>query len=532
MAANGPRSAPSSARSTTVRVRRIISSATSTGRPSDAIACHSCRGVSRRLGHHAGQRGDALTMKGRLRDAALPQPEVVFAGQQAVADRHPQLLVERALVIVAGVVLQDVADIGGVGDEIAAPRADLEVDDVAEAARGAHEDAGRIASDRRQHAEDRQAREGPVEAYEQTRPASPACHAKFTLSLMAPISRHEFLQRTAMAGAACLLSSVEGFAIAQQKKIRVGVIGCGSVSGSVPPPPLEVAVRRARQRLRHHLRARQKRAAEFNVPNTYPHIDKMLAGPPFDLMVTLTDMQEHGRLNKQALDAGRHVWSEKPLANTYEEGRALLDLAKSKKLRIWGAPAVVNSPQFAFMSKTIREGKLGRISSAHAHYGHTGPTWSAFFYEKGGGSLPDLGVYNLATLTGLLGPAKAVIAMTSIVTPERTVDNKGRIKVEAEDNAMVLMDHGEGVMSHVQCGFNYFDPYGHQGKGQDQHTITIWGTQGNMGLVGYDWAPFGVDLATHDHEDAGALRARSRHVCVAAGRKRHLRIAGHRIRSR
>ena len=58
------------------------------------------------------------------------------------------------------------------------------------------------------------------------------------------------------------------------------------------------------------------------------------------------------------------------------------------------------------------------------------------------------------------------------------------------------MDHGDGVMSHVQCGFNYFDPYGHEGKGQDQPTITIWGTEGNMGLVGYDWAPFGVDLAT------------------------------------
>jgi predicted dehydrogenase len=318
---------------------------------------------------------------------------------------------------------------------------------------------------------------------------------------MTAISRHEFLQRTAMAGAACLLSSVEGFAIAQQKKVRLGIIGCGSVSGSYFPhlsksPYVElvsacdIIYERA-----------QKRAAEFNVPNSYPHIDKMLAGPPFDLMVTLTDMQEHGRLNKRALNAGRHVWSEKPLANTYREGRELLDLAKSKQLRIWGAPAVVNSPQFAFMSKTIREGKLGRVSCAHAQYGHTGPTWSAFFYEKGGGSLPDLGVYNLATLTGLLGPAKAVMAMTSIVTPERTVDNKGRIKVEAEDNAMVLMDHGQGVMSHVQCGFNYFDPYGHQGKGQDQHTVTIWGTQGNMGLVGYDWAPFGVDLATYDHEE-------------------------------
>ena len=320
---------------------------------------------------------------------------------------------------------------------------------------------------------------------------------------MKNISRKKFLEQTSFAGVAMLLSSVKGFAESrQQQKIKVGVIGCGSVSTQYLPhlsksPYVElvstcdIIPERAKQQ-----------AAKYGVPNHYPHIDQMLKGPKFDLMVTLTDMQEHGRLNKQALMAGRNVWSEKPMANTYNEGKALLELAKEKKLRIWGAPAVVNSPQFAFMSKTIQEGKLGRISSAHAHYGHLGPTWSAFFYEKGGGSLPDLGVYNLATLTGLLGPAKSVVAMTSIVTPDRTVDNKGTIKVEAEDNAMVLMDHGNGVISHVQCGFNYFDPYGHEGKGQEKHTITIWGTHGNMGLVGYDWAPFGVDLATHDHEKA------------------------------
>jgi predicted dehydrogenase len=226
----------------------------------------------------------------------------------------------------------------------------------------------------------------------------------------------------------------------------------------------------------------------------------MLAGPKFDLMITLTDMQEHGRLNKQAVMAGRHVWSEKPMANTYKEGRELLDLAKSKGVRVWGAPAVVNSPQFAFMAKAINEGKLGKIAAAHAHYGHLGPHWSAFFYEKGGGSMPDLGVYNFGTLTGLLGPAKSVVAMTSIILPERETENKGKVKVEAEDNAMVLMEHADGVISHVQCGFNYFDPYGHEGSGQDRPTISIWGRNANMNLVGYDWAPFGVDMATVDNE--------------------------------
>lgn len=318
---------------------------------------------------------------------------------------------------------------------------------------------------------------------------------------MNTVSRKDFLQHTAMAGAAMLLSNLESFARSTgDKKIKVAVIGCGSVSGQYLPhlskSPFVELVSVCDIKYERAL----KRANEFNIPNSFPHIDKLIEGPHFDLMLTLTDMQEHGRLNKIALTAGRNVWSEKPMANTYKEGRALLDLAKEKKLRIWGAPAVVNSPQFAFMSKALRDGKLGKVSSAHAHYGHTGPTWSAFFYEAGGGSLPDLGVYNIATLTGLLGPAKSVVAMTSIVTPERVVDDKGKIEVKAEDNAMLLMDHGSGIISHVQCGFNYFDPYGHMGKGQEKPSIIIWGSEGNMSMVGYDWAPNGVDLITKEHE--------------------------------
>ena len=111
---------------------------------------------------------------------------------------------------------------------------------------------------------------------------------------MRNISRQEFLQRTAMAGAALLLTSLEGLAIdGKQKKIRVAVIGCGSVSGQYLPhlsksPYVElvsccdIVYDRA-----------INRAKEFNIPNHYPHIDKMLAGAPFDLMITLTDMQDN-----------------------------------------------------------------------------------------------------------------------------------------------------------------------------------------------------------------------------------------------
>jgi predicted dehydrogenase len=92
--------------------------------------------------------------------------------------------------------------------------------------------------------------------------------------------------------------------------------------------------------------------------------------------------------------------------------------------------------------------------------------------------------------------------MLNIITPERKVDNrKTPIKVVAEDNAMIVMEHASGALSHVQSGFNYFDPYGHEGKGQSKPTISIWGTKGNMHLIGYDWAPFGVDMSTEGNEE-------------------------------
>lgn len=313
------------------------------------------------------------------------------------------------------------------------------------------------------------------------------------------LSRRDFTKVTTLAGAAVASGAASSFAAdPPAKRIRTGVIGCGSVSGSYLPvlttsPFVEVVslcdIKPERAR---------NRAEKFKIAHHYPNIDAMLAGEPFEFLIDLTDMQEHEKLNRRGLEAGKHVWSEKPIANSLSAGQKLLRMAKEKNLRLWGAPITVQSPQFAFMAKQLAAGKLGRVAAAHADYGHEGPNWSSFFYEKGGGSLPDLGVYNLTSLTGLLGPVKRVTAMVNIVTPERTITDKGEIKVTEEDNAMVLMDHGNGAISHVQSGFNYFNPHGHDGSQETRHTISIVGSKGFLGLVGYDWAPLGVDFATKD----------------------------------
>jgi len=323
------------------------------------------------------------------------------------------------------------------------------------------------------------------------------------------MTRDVFLKQMGLATAAVLVGSLDGLAATNKKKLKVALIGCGSVSGSYLPHLKRSNLIEVVSVCDIIFERALSRAEEFKIPNAYRNIDEMLAGFPFDMMITTTDMQEHGWINKKGLLAGKHVWSEKPMANTYAEGKALADLAKSKNLHIWGAPAVVNSPQFAFMNKCIQEGKLGRVASAHGQYGHTGPTWSSFFYEENGGSMPDLGVYNMATLTGLLGPARSIMAMTSIVNPERTIDGKGKINVVAEDNAHVLLEHDKGIISHIMCGFNFFDPHGHQAHNQKLHSLQIFGDKANVRLVGYDWETNGVYLDNSETEPAQLLSTES-----------------------
>lgn len=282
------------------------------------------------------------------------------------------------------------------------------------------------------------------------------------------------------------------------KKIRVGQIGCGNVSGSYLPhlkrqPFIEVVS------VCDIIPARaEKRAKEHNIPHVYPNIDEMLKGEPFDLLVNTTSMPSHFPVNEKGLKAGRHVWSEKPMAPEVRDAQHLLQLARKNGVHIWPAPTCVTSPQFKFMAEAIQGGKIGKVSAARGTYGHGGVSWSGWFYEKGGGSLYDLGVYNVTTLTGLLGPAKEVVGMTAVINKTRKVEDRGEVTVTADENTMLMMHHGHGVFSHVQTGFVYFDNYRLPGRERQLYTIDVTGSGGAMHLQGWDWGAAGVDFANND----------------------------------
>ncbi len=316
------------------------------------------------------------------------------------------------------------------------------------------------------------------------------------------LGRRNFLKKAMAAGAG--LAAVPAWLAAAEaqvpagKKLRVGYIGCGSVSHSYLPSLAEAQFVELVSVCDLIVERAQKAAQEHKIPNVFPNIDAMLGGPKFDLLVNTTSMPSHCPVNRKALEAGCNVWSEKPMALEVKDARELLDLAKRKGVQIWVAPTCVASPQFRFMSDMIQSGKIGRATAGHGTYGHGGPTWSAWFYEKGGGSLYDLGVYNVTTLTGLLGPVKEVVGMTAVMNKIRKVDDKGEVTVTADENTMLIMHHGNGVFSHVQTGFVYFEPEA-PSRERKVYTIDITGTDGSLHVQGWDWSPAAVDVATRGH---------------------------------
>ena len=271
--------------------------------------------------------------------------------------------------------------------------------------------------------------------------------------------------------------------------VRIGIAGCGSVMSG---PYMSLARELQQQGLVEIVKAcdvasekRQIVYDRFGIADFTTDYRELVQSPEVDLVLVLTSMVEHGHITRAALEAGKHVLVEKPMAVTLEEAAQLVELAKTSPGHLVPAPHVVLSPTYQAIHSRIRNGDIGKVLSARAFYGWAGPSWGKWFYRPGGGSLFDLGVYNVVSLTGLLGPAKRVTAMTGVAIPKRVVDGE-LIDVEAEDNAHVLIDFGESVFAVVTTGFTiqkYRNP-----------AIELYGSQGVIQMMGDDWAPDGFEM--------------------------------------
>lgn len=213
------------------------------------------------------------------------------------------------------------------------------------------------------------------------------------------------------------------------KPVGVGVIGCGVVSKgylrNLTASPHVVVVACADEVLE---RARE-RAAEFGVPRACS-TEQLLADPEVELVVNLTIPTAHAEVSLAALAAGRHVYTEKPLATTREAARSILEAAEKRGLTVGCAPHTFLGAGIQTCLRLIDGGELGEPLAAAAFMLSPGPeSWHpnpAFFYEPGGGPLLDVGPYYVTTLICMFGPVRRVTGMARVLYPELTPDRGPR----------------------------------------------------------------------------------------------------------
>lgn len=269
--------------------------------------------------------------------------------------------------------------------------------------------------------------------------------------------------------------------------VRIGIAGCGNVLGAY----LALA-----ERLRHKGladvvvlcgRKHQQAAAQTGWPSAEFITDytELVSRQDVDAIALLTPMREHARMAKLALRAGKHVLVEKPMATHLDEARDLLEVASRSRGYLVCAPFTLLSPTFEAIARRLRQDDIGQVVSARGRYGWAGPDWTGWFYKAEGGALFDLGVYNITTLTGWLGPVRRVMAMTGITQPERIVAGQP-VRVEADDNAQVLLDFGGSCFAALTTGFTIQQ---YRGPG-----LELFGTEGTINLLGDDWDPDGYEF--------------------------------------
>ncbi|MGN6483564.1 MAG: Gfo/Idh/MocA family protein [Thermomicrobiales bacterium] len=204
--------------------------------------------------------------------------------------------------------------------------------------------------------------------------------------------------------------------------------------------------------------------AQFGIPEAYPSLEAMLDGADIDLVLNITPIPFHASTARTILEAGKHLAIEKPIAGTLEEADELIALAQAKGLTYVVAPPNQILQNRSDARKLVKEGAIGQIAFARVRSSHGGPAAGAWpldptwFYQKGSGPLLDMGVYGIHDITGILGPARRVVAFSGITEPVRTV-RKGpfagkEIAVTEDDNTLLMLDFGNSCFAVIDGTYN------------------------------------------------------------------------------
>ena len=266
-----------------------------------------------------------------------------------------------------------------------------------------------------------------------------------------------------------------------EQPVKVGIIGCGNISGIYLKSGQTFRILDIAACADLDVERARAKAEEYGVPKACG-VDDLLADPEIQIVINLTTPHAHYPVCLAALEAGKHVHTEKPLSVTREQGRHLLEVAEARNLRIGAAPDTFLGGGLQTCVKLIDDGWIGEPVGATAFMlGHGHESWHPdpeFYYKEGGGPMFDMGPYYLTALIALIGPMQRVTGSARITFPERIVTSAPkygtRITVDVPTHIAGIMDFANGAIGTI---FTSFDVWSH-----GLPRIEVYGTEGSLSV--------------------------------------------------
>ena len=265
------------------------------------------------------------------------------------------------------------------------------------------------------------------------------------------------------------------------KPVNVAMIGVGCISGiyleNLTKLYKDVRLIGVCDLVRERAEQAQRK---YNLPKLYETMYDAFNDPEVELVLNLTRPYQHFEVSKAALEAGKHVYSEKPLGASLEEGIALVKLAESKGLMLGGAPDTFMGAGIQTCRRLIDDGLIGDvIGSAAFMIGHGPESWHPdpdFFYQYGGGPMMDMGPYYVTALINLIGGVKRVMSASRKSFDKRLITSQPYCGTEINVNVNTYV---AGTLQ-FECGatgtlFTTFDVYYNGGA-----RFEVYGTKGTL----------------------------------------------------
>ena len=266
-----------------------------------------------------------------------------------------------------------------------------------------------------------------------------------------------------------------------KKTVNIAMIGVGCISGiylkNITELFHDIHLLGVCDLIRERAEAAQQK---YNIPKIYDTMYDAFADPEVDIILNLTRPYEHFEVSKAALNAGKHVYSEKPLGACLEEGIQLRALAEEKGLMLGGAPDTFMGAGIQTCRKLIEDGYIGTpvgsaafmICRGHERW-HPDPD---FYYQYGGGPMMDMGPYYLTAMINLMGSIKRVMAATRCTFPRRIITSSPLagtpIDVHVSTQIAGTVEYSSGAVGTLFTTFDVHYP--------TQARFEIYGSEGTL----------------------------------------------------